>query len=166
MNLNLKTAAEELCESFPDIHPIETPHLSLSKTFILRYHWIDSFFSSLREQLHLPSSQFDLQLSSDVVYFSNEEKTRHFACILASEWCNSALACLVEKVDSCLIEFNLPVYYNKPSFHVSFLWKLTEFSDDEKSKISLTIRNIHNEVLRMKVDKVSCKSGNKIIEVS
>lgn len=160
---------EILSKTFEDIHAIETPHLSLSKTFILRYHWIDSFFETLKEKLKDSTTKFLLQLSSDVVYFSNEDQTRHFACILASEWNQQLLVSLVERVDSCLKEFDLPVYYEEPSMHVSILWKLSEFTSDEKEAIEVEVKTLmkaHQQVLDVWIDKISCKSGNKLIEVA
>lgn len=32
-----------------EIHPIEELHLSLSRTIILRHHWIDEFTQTLKE---------------------------------------------------------------------------------------------------------------------
>lgn len=165
----LSNAISELEASFGDIHAIESPHVSLSKTFVLRFHWIESFFTSLRDEFK-SSSQFLLQFSSDVVFFANEDRTRHFACVLTSEWCNSTLASAIEKVDSCLQQFGLKeLYYEEPSFHASVLWKLSEFTADEKREISCKLKSLmekHHEVLSLGVDKVSCKSGNKLMEIS
>lgn len=169
LNENLKSVITNIEEIFTDIHAISSPHLSLSKTFILRYHWIESFFSSLKDKLKGSTPKFLLQLSSDVVYFSNEDKTRHFACILASEWNQQLLISLVGRVDSCLREFDLPVYYEEPSMHVSILWKLSEFSSEEKAEIESKIKNLMEtaqQVLDVVIDKISCKSGNKMVEIS
>ena len=157
-----------LVESFNGLHMMEAPHASLSKTFVLKFHWINNFVASLREKFRCSSSKFLLQLSPDIVYFTNEEKTRHFTCILACDWCNPILALLIEKVDLCLKEFNLPLYYENPSVHVSVLWKLSEFTEEEKSQISLEVNKLmeeHKEVLNVWVEKISVKSGNKLIEI-
>lgn len=168
LNENLCKEMKVIVDTFSDLHLIESTHASLSKTFVLKFHWIENFFTTLREKFRNSSSKFLLQLSSNVVYFSNEERTRHFACILASDWCNPILASLIEKVDSCLKEFNLPLYYENPSVHLSVVWKLSEFSEDEKAQISLKVKNLmdkHHEVLNFWVDKITVKSGNKLIEI-
>lgn len=39
----IKLLQNNLIDSFPDLQTIEHPHTSLSKTFILKFHWIDNF---------------------------------------------------------------------------------------------------------------------------
>lgn len=168
LNDNLTQAIRRIVDSYSDLHLIEPTHASLSKTFVLKFHWIENFFKSLREKFKTSSTKFLLELSSDVVYLSNDEGTRYFACILASEWCNSILSSIIENVDSGMREFNLPLYYENPSFHVSVIWKLTEFTEEEKSEISLKVKLLmekHNEVSNLWVDAISVKSGNKLIRI-
>jgi U6 snRNA phosphodiesterase len=154
-----------LTETFDELHKIESPHVSLSKTFILRHHWIDNFFSSLREKFFNSSQSFRLQFSPDIVYFTNEEKTRHFACVVVDESCNNILASLIRKVDACLKEFNLEIYYDAPSYHTSLLWKLNPFSVEEKQQISLQVCNLMIQK-SYQVEKISFKTGNKLMEIS
>lgn len=168
MNERLCQGLQSIVDKYSNLHLIDSTHASLSKTFILKFHWIENFFTSLRQKFKDSSSKFMLQLSSDVVYFANEDRTRHFACILAAEWCNPVLTDIIENVDSSLKEFNLPLYYEDPSVHVSVIWKLSEFTESEKSQISIVVRKImeeHNEVLNTWVDKITVKSGNKLIEI-
>jgi len=56
-----------LCDDF---------HISLSRTVILRHHWIEGFTSSVRKQIENVTS-FPLYLQ-DVAVFVNEEQTRTF----------------------------------------------------------------------------------------
>lgn len=147
----------------------ESTHVSLSKTFVLKFHWIDNFLLSLKDNLKSLNQKFLLQFSSNISYFSNEERTRFFACILVSEWCLPMLSSLVEKVDKTLNGFNLPLYYEHPSMHLSCLWKLEEFTSEEKTQISSKVEKLfetHREVLSLSVDRISCKSGNKLFEIS
>lgn len=134
---------------------------------MLRYHWIDNFFGSLRELLAASFSPFILRFSSDVVFLSNEDKTRWFACIVVTDEVHSFLFALVNKIDLCLKEFNLPVYYAEPSFHVSILWKLSEFTLDEKSETTRVVSLMgQHEDLSFSINKISCKSGNKLMEIA
>lgn len=159
----------QLSESQKDLHLIESPHISLSKTFILRIHWIDSFFESLRKQFS-KVSKFLLNFKSEVGFFSNEERTRHFASILVGDCAQEMMCAAVGITDNVLKSFpNLPLYYEDPSFHVSIIWKLTEFTLEEKFLISSRLKKIfeeHQEAFSLKVDKISCKSGNKLIEIA
>lgn len=168
LNQNLKTKLEEIVCEFGDLHMIESTHISLSKTFVLKYHWIDNFFTSLRKKFEKCSMEFLLQFADNLAYFSNEEKSRYFGCILASECSITCLSSITEKVDFCLKEFDLPLYYENPSFHMSLIWKLSEFTSQEKTYIASKLKELMdspNELLSLKVDKISCKSGNKLIEI-
>lgn len=146
-----------------DIKPVESPHVSISKMFILKHHWIDNFFKMLSATVTF--EMFNLEISPSVAFLSNENKSRHFACILLEESCKSHLQSLVNKIDKSLLEFQLPTYYEESIFHISVLWKLTEFSDEEKSEISARIKRLMSEDLNFYtkvVDKLIFKTGNKI----
>lgn len=39
----IKLLQQNLVAKFPDLQTIEYPHISLSKTFILKFHWIENF---------------------------------------------------------------------------------------------------------------------------
>lgn len=166
MNEAIKQKISELSSS--EIHLIESTHVSLSRTFVVRYHWISSFFSSLQEQFR-DTSQFHLLLSPEIVYFSNDDDTRFFACILLHERCQQVVSTAIRKVDVCLKEFNLPTYYETPSVHISILWKLESFTEAEKGKISSTISRLFasqmNDLVFL-VERISLKTGNKLMEIS
>lgn len=170
LNEKVKIAITELCAVNHGLHPVEPTHVSLSKTFILKYHWIENFFDSLRNLFAKPedsTSQFILSFSS-VVYFSNEEKTRYFACLSASDCYHNILNSAIRKVDCALKEFKLPVYYEEPSFHCSILWKLEDFTQEEKRQITSKLNYLieyHQDAIGVCVDKIFCKTGNKTIEI-
>lgn len=164
---NIKSKIGELTTD--ELHMIESTHVSLSKTFIVRYHWIQNFCSTLQEQFSETSFQFQLQLIPEIVYFSNDEGTRHFACVLLDECCRPIVASIIQKVDKCLKEFNLPAYYEDPSEHVSILWKLNSFTSEEKLQISTIITELfssNKEDFKMLIEKISLKIGNKLMEIA
>lgn len=83
-------------------------HISLSRTLILKYHWIESFVDGLK-LLCRGFNPFVIQLT-DVKVYCNEERTRTFLGI----YCNSedgVLKCLTEAVNSLLTEYQLPPFY-------------------------------------------------------
>jgi U6 snRNA phosphodiesterase len=146
---------------------IESPHLSLSKTFILKHHWIDNFVTTLKSKFK-DSKQDEVFLQfnkSQVLFLSNEEKTRHFACLPVEEYAYSILKSILDKVDSCLEEFNLPTYYKDPKFHISILWKLNEFTEDEKVYIENQLNKI-NENLEFNATQINFKTGNKFFNIN
>lgn len=159
---------ESLCEELPDVNLIESTHISLSKTFILKHHWIESFIKTLKKELERSSPEFTLQLSTEVVFLSNEDRSRHFACIPVDESCKMLVSEIIHKVDKCLKEYDLPVYYKEHLIHLSVLWKTSEFTKDEKNLISqqlLRLLGEHRNYFNLLVDKVSCKTGNKLFEI-
>ncbi|CAO1432272.1 unnamed protein product [Diamesa hyperborea] len=166
----IKLLQQNIVAKFPDLQTIEYPHISLSKTFILKFHWIDNFIRSLREFIgQIPkNSSFELKLSPELRFYTNEDKTRSFVCILCNPCCDSDLLNITSKVDNCLKEYKLPVYYTDPSFHASILWKLKEFTNEEKQQLSLYAEELLNNLSShlINVDKILCKSGNKIFNIS
>lgn len=156
---------EEIRAEFNDINIMESPHLSLSKTFILKHHWIESFTKTLHEQFESTNDGLFLSFdNSNLLFLSNEEKTRHFACLPVDELSETILKSITNKIDKCLDEFKLPKYYEDPKFHVSVLWKLQEFTEIEKQKISSFIKK-SDDNLELYVNDISFKTGNKLFSV-
>lgn len=150
-------------EFYNDIEIVGSPHVSVSKNFIIKYHWIDNLSKVLSRNIKF--NQFPVSFSiSNIEFLSNEDKSRHFACILVNESCTGVLEKLVESIDQSLKEFDLPKYYENRVYHASIFWKLTEFSNDEKSIIREEICNfVQNEkALDSIVEKITFKMGNKI----
>ncbi|KAL7035094.1 hypothetical protein ACKWTF_008226 [Chironomus riparius] len=152
-----------ITEKYEDIKIIDTPHVSLSKNFIIKYHWIENLSKVIGQNLKF--SAFKLKFSvSEIVFLSNEEKSRHFACILVDKSCKDHLEPLIESTDKSLKEFELPMYYENRIFHASIFWKLTEFAEDEKTFIREEIHSfVQNEnILFSLVKDITFKTGNKI----
>lgn len=68
---------------------------------------------------------------------------------------------IVSRLDKSLKDYNLPLFYKDPSFHLSLLW----CSGDKKSEINelikilpISIKNFH---VAMNVSYCVCASGNK-----
>ncbi|XP_063917753.1 uncharacterized protein LOC135133306 isoform X3 [Zophobas morio] len=138
-------------------------HLSLTRTVILRYHWIDSFVSTLRDNLsHF--TKFIIMLDHLEVY-TNEEKTRTFIGLQVKTGYDALLK-LVHCLDNCLGEFKLPKFYENPSFHISIAWCLGD--NTEKLKSLLPYLNRDLELLMSEysqenwytyVEQILCKTG-------
>lgn len=163
---NLQNHFKEICPG--SLHEIEEPHVSLSKTFILKYHWLNDFFSSLRKCFKY-NKQFTIQLLPKLEFFSNEDQTRFFVCIS----CQSPELLQISAIaDKCLADFSLSdsSYYKNPSFHVSIMWLLRELEDDEKHKLQsiasvIMTKSDCSQDLLLIIDKIICKSGNKITNI-
>ncbi|XP_021948959.1 U6 snRNA phosphodiesterase isoform X2 [Folsomia candida] len=119
----------------PDLefHFCEDLHLSLSKTVVLRHHWIDSFLSTLKNNV-TQINRFNLVYLTFQTYV-NEEKTRTFISMNVHP--SPQLYELVDASDRALAEYELPTYYEDPSFHVSLCWMVGDQSNFLKSVIPL-----------------------------
>lgn len=157
-----KNFFEDIQRKHEGINIINSPHVSLSKMFILKHHWIDNFFKVFTKNLKF--REFNFQFSTELKYLSNDDKSRHFACILVEESYREIFQQLCVSIDETLKEFQLPPYYEDSIFHMSVLWKLNEFTDDEKQDISAGIADIIscNGSVQNFVDKITFKTGNKV----
>lgn len=139
-------------------------HISLSRTLVLKFHWIESFTESLK-LLCREFNQFVVQLA-DVKVYCNEERTRTFLGIYCQDN-DKILKHLTETLDNLLAEYQLPSFYKDTSYHISFFWCL----GDEQAclkKILPSLTCSLNEFLAknvednyMHVNEIQCKIGNK-----
>ncbi|CAH2091127.1 unnamed protein product [Euphydryas editha] len=154
------TTIDESCIVCEDVH------ISLSRTFVLKYHMIKSFTTSLQKVLS-NIERFDLNFDSVEVY-CNEEETRTFLALGVDAIGHGYLINIVKEIDNLLGDFKLPKFYENPSFHMSIL----SVNGNKKEEIS---RNLHylndifihqtNKIVDpVNINKVNCKSGNKVYQ--
>lgn len=154
------TTIDESCIVCEDVH------LSLSRTFVIRYHMIKPFTTSLQEVLSNIES-FELNFDSVEVY-CNEEKTRTFLALGVDAISHEYLINIVEKIDNILGDFKLPKFYENPLFHMSIL----SINGNKKEVISKNLPYLNdifnhqkNKILNpVNIRKVNCKSGNKVYQ--
>lgn len=143
---------------------ISSLHISLSRTLVLKFHWIESFVEGLKllcRRFH----QFVVQLT-DIKVYCNEEKTRTFLGIYCQDE-DGTLKCLTEAIDCLLAEYQLPSFYKDISYHISFFWCLGDKQMHlKKSLPSLTCslnkflaENVEDAYVHVK--EIQCKIGNK-----
>lgn len=151
--------------SIVEIKPVLDFHISLSRTVVLRHHWIDLFVKSVEENFkYFP--RFQISFGSVKIY-CNEERTRTFVGLEVSEGLD-ALKKSIGIVDKCLAEFKLPLYYKDPSFHLSIAWTV---GDTEKKMLKL-LPQLDNNFKQcvfansmqwtFGVSQLMCKTGNKL----
>ncbi|XP_018324997.1 U6 snRNA phosphodiesterase [Agrilus planipennis] len=140
-------------------------HISLTKTVVLRYHWIDLFIQSVKENL-LSLKRFVIFFDTLEVY-CNEERTRTFVGLKVATGINTIVN-IVQKLDSCLEEFKLSKFYKFPSFHMSVVWCAGDYEKvlknvlSELNALTMETRTSHPDTNYLLVDKINCKTGNKI----
>lgn len=91
-----------------NMQPVDDFHISLTKTFILRHHWISSFVDTVRKKLET-FKHFIIMFDSLKVY-CNENRTRTFVGMRIKTGYDTLVG-VVKVLDSCLEEFELPVFY-------------------------------------------------------
>ncbi|CAD0200836.1 unnamed protein product [Chrysodeixis includens] len=143
-------------------HHCENFHISLSRTFVLKYHLISPLSTSLQKALSGIDS-FHLGFAAVKIY-SNDENSRTFISLDVDPFAQKHLLNLTKKVDVVLNEFQLPTFYEKPSFHMSVLWvngnKKSELESILEELNELFYENIEKSPASFLVDTVNSKSGN------
>ncbi|KAJ8716099.1 hypothetical protein PYW08_013384 [Mythimna loreyi] len=157
---------EAIIKKVESCHRCDDFHISLSKTFVLKYHLISTFRSSLHKCLTNVES-FDLGFAAVRIY-CNEDRTRTFIALDVDPFTHKHLLNVLKKIDDVLTEFQLPTFYENPFFHMSVLW----VNGDKKSELD-GILDVLNEILYQETEKsletvlietIHCKSGNKYFQ--
>lgn len=140
-------------------------HISVTRTLILKFHWIEPFISEIKK-LCDQTDQFSLELLNIKAY-SNEEKTRTFLGIECVD-SKGTLTRFVKDLNSILSEYELPPFYEDSSYHISFLWCLgDEIASLNGLTSSLTTKLNqflveHIEDRHIHVSKMHLRTGNKL----
>ncbi|XP_063609902.1 U6 snRNA phosphodiesterase 1-like [Penaeus indicus] len=152
-----------------DYNLILTPssdlHISLTRTLILRLHWIQPLTEDLRAKLS-KFSRFSLWLHGLSVYV-NEERTRTFLGIRVCHGRNE-LDDIVSDIDSCIAEYRLPRFYKDGSYHVSVAWCTGDVSESlrrllpQLENICSQYFSVESEMRTFNVDSLLFRTGNRI----
>ncbi|XP_075979095.1 U6 snRNA phosphodiesterase 1 [Anticarsia gemmatalis] len=141
-------------------------HISLSMTVVLKYHLISSFRTSLQSSFNNIKS-FDLGFAAVKVY-CNEENSRTFISLDVDPFTHKFLKVISKKVDQAFEEYQLPTFYEDPSFHMSVLWvkgnKKTELNNIIESLNEILFQETENSLKNIFVETISCKVGNKYFQ--
>ncbi|XP_072520411.1 U6 snRNA phosphodiesterase 1 isoform X2 [Salminus brasiliensis] len=140
-------------------------HVSVSKTVVLRHHWIQPVVQSLRAGL-APCRSF-VCLADKLKVYSNDEKTRTFLGMEISIGCTQLLE-IVKRVDATMEEFNLSTFYKDPSFHVSLAWCVGDLTEKLQGACLSELQSLvdgHEDgpfQIRLSCKELRCKTGNKV----
>ncbi|XP_037396248.1 U6 snRNA phosphodiesterase isoform X2 [Pygocentrus nattereri] len=101
-------------------------HVSVSRTVVLRHHWIQTFVQSLRKGL--AQCRSFVCLADKLKVYTNDERTRTFLGMEVSTGCPQLLEA-AKRVDETMDEFKLSTFYKDPSFHVSLAWCVGDLAE-------------------------------------
>uniref|UniRef100_A0A4P6D7C4 U6 snRNA phosphodiesterase n=2 Tax=Rhodnius TaxID=13248 RepID=A0A4P6D7C4_RHOPR len=158
----------DLCQPKIEMKKIEEPHISLTRTFILLYHWIDDFVAAVKKSLGI-MLRYDVQFDGLKIY-CNEERNRTFLAMSVG-FGKMEITKSVQLLDKCLSEYKLHPFYNEASFHMSFLWCLGDKKKEleellpEMNKVFEANLNDSFDVT-IPVTRYICKIGNKMYNIN
>ncbi|XP_073841360.1 U6 snRNA phosphodiesterase 1 [Musca autumnalis] len=161
---NLFEDLQEMCltklDSKCDFKMCTDLHISLSRTVILQYHFIDSFVKNLEEEFGA-TARLSISLSQLKVY-TNAERTRTFVAIKVDDIHLARMLEILKKVDCVMLNFKLATFYEDPSFHVSILWCLGDYVDEINKQLPEIEKCIKDLLpIELNIEKLYCKSGFK-----
>ncbi|KYR00694.1 UPF0406 family protein [Tieghemostelium lacteum] len=102
-----------------EIFNVDNYHISLSRTFPIREHHIDSLEVQLKSTLENQNS-FEISLDQ-LCYFTNEIGSRAFFSLLIDQGKSEVLS-LISKIDEALSLFGFPNFHSEPEPHLSLFW--------------------------------------------
>jgi len=159
---------EEIIPKHLDLKISDDFHVSLTKTVILKHHWITSFVKTLKDSLE-GFKRFFILFDCVEVY-CNEERTRTFLGIKIRSGQDTLLK-LVDTLDRCLEEYDLPVFYKDPSFHMSIAWCVGDAEEELQPYVSQINENFQQLMKIYAQDNwyiftefLMCKTGNKYFQ--
>ncbi|XP_037094845.1 U6 snRNA phosphodiesterase-like [Pollicipes pollicipes] len=155
-----------ICEPFVRLTVQEEFHVSLTRTVVLKHHWMQSFMASVRQALESYGS-FQLALGPARVYV-NDEGTRTFLGLTVSAG-GVAVAGVSRRLDRCLAEYGLPPFYQEGSFHLSIAWCTGDHSAAFQRllpELDMAVAGYASQTrLSCDVTEVHCRYGNRRFEV-
>ncbi|KAM7362315.1 U6 snRNA phosphodiesterase 1 [Cochliomyia hominivorax] len=135
-------------------------HISLTKTVVLQYHFIESFVETLQTAIKADES-FTVSLNKLKVY-TNAERTRTFLALKVDDIYFDKMLSVLQKVDQVMKDFKLSTFYEDPSFHISILWCTGDCVSLIESLIPKLTESLKERLpMHLKIDKIYCKSGFK-----
>ncbi|CAF4261962.1 unnamed protein product, partial [Adineta steineri] len=106
-------------------------HISLSKTFPIRFHHIESIRKCIQNELSVSMIKFYTRIEN-VRILTNEDGSTSFLVFNLDQ--HRQFSKLVEIIDKILDEHRYPKYYENPCFHVSFAYSTVKNREEKLPK--------------------------------
>lgn len=117
------------------LYPVDDYHISLTRTVVLRHHWIQMFMASIKSNLEV--CEKSTCILDCIRIYNNDEKTRSFIGISVAKEDEPKLMQIIQRLDLCLAEFNLEKFYEV--WLINFVFVLLQDSILFDSRIHLFI---------------------------
>ncbi|KAJ9598687.1 hypothetical protein L9F63_010636, partial [Diploptera punctata] len=156
----------ECCKAVVSLKPSDDCHISLTRTVVLRHHWIDSFIESVKDCMkQLPSPEIVYKI---IIVYCNDQKTRTFIGLTVAEG-HKSLTAAVNVLNKSLADFKLPPFYKEASYHMSIAWCVGDYTDQIEKQVLPQLQVAFQHFLHaqydqwmLNVSQLHCKSGNKL----
>ncbi|CAF1138654.1 unnamed protein product [Rotaria sp. Silwood1] len=171
---HLDTMIDDLIEIFNNEnenwkHLIEL-HISLSKTFPIRFHHIESIRKCLQYELSISMIKFSTRIEN-VTILNNEDKSTSFLVFTLDQ--DKQFSKLIEIVDKILHQHRYPCYYENPCFHISFAYSIEKNRQDklpndwkEKCLSILKQYQCQPSAITITIDDIRLKAGKRIYQLT
>ncbi|XP_043231896.1 U6 snRNA phosphodiesterase-like [Amphibalanus amphitrite] len=155
-----------ICERLVKMTAQEEFHISLTRTVVLKHHWIQEFVQSIRQAME-SFQRFQLSVGPARVYV-NDEGTRTFLGLTVTTGLE-AVTKTSQRLDRCLDEYGLPPFYEEGSFHLSVAWAV----GDRSAALQRLLPELDTAVatyasqspLVCDVTRLECRCGNRRFDV-
>ena len=105
----------------------KSPHISLSKPFVLRSHHIAPYIASLQRCLsQLAPEPLCIDITAKYHVLVNETETRAFVCVPIDDRAEQ-FSKLIAAVDIAMTEFMQPVYYSGMCGHGAYAIRMSNY---------------------------------------
>lgn len=136
-------------------------HVSLSRHVYLKPHMIDGFVSKLRASFS-NSSVTSFFISPEIVFYTNESRDTCFAALPIDTGVSPVVLNMIKQVDVIMEDFDLDVFYDPPSPHVSLVSCPARVAVPESTQLPAHT-NLND--LRIDVDAICIKIGKDIVRI-
>ena len=144
-------------------HPMQTLHISLSRTQSVKFHLFESILRELKSSISKVASGMTCQSPLRVSLFSttsfvNEDKTCSFASISVMDLDGSRdlIFSIIVAVNQVMVMHGLQTYYRTPQLHVSFAWA----AGDHKEELGAALREgLSITPASVSIESIVCRIG-------
>ncbi|CAF1236073.1 unnamed protein product [Rotaria sordida] len=145
-------------------------HISLSKTFPIRFHHIESIQKGLQHELSISMIKFSTRIEN-VTILNNEDESTSFLVFTLDQ--DRQFSKLVEIIDKILHEHRYPCYYENPCFHISFAYSIDKnrqekLPSDWKDKCLSILKQYQCQpsATTIIIDDIRLKAGKRIYQLT
>ncbi|EDV29781.1 uncharacterized protein TRIADDRAFT_52524 [Trichoplax adhaerens] len=142
-------------------------HISLSKNVHIGFHIMQPLMNDIKAAL-TTKTRFNCYMNSIAVY-PNDDYTRTFLAIEIYGGYEQ-LRSLTNSINECFRKYQLPPFYEPPSFHISIGWcpgnQVDKFNQSIMNKLQTKLEEYLEDLNPVTIEYLECRCGNKLYKFS